>query len=86
MYGTEHRNRRVQLSIEYWQQHGCAKGSGRTQFWFLSKRLAEAGCDDGEMRGILYEQAAYATNPVERRSEIEGLLKDARVKTARIAA
>ena len=85
-YCIAHRDRGVQLAIEYWRQQGCIKGSGRTQLWFLAKRLTEAGCDDGEMRGILYEQAGYATNPKERRCEIEGLLKDAKGWVAKIAA
>ena len=52
------------------------KGAGRTQLWFLAKRLRQAGCDDPEMRAILWEQAGYATNPEERRSEIEALIAD----------
>jgi hypothetical protein len=38
------------------------------------------------MRNILWEQAGYATNPAERRGEIDGLLKDANVMAARVAA
>jgi hypothetical protein len=83
---AEHTDRSVQAGIEYWRQHGCVRGAGRTQLWFLAKRLAEDGCSDGEMRDILWEQAGYATNPAERRGEIEGLLKDPNVMAARVAA
>ena len=65
---------------------GCVKGKGRTQLWLLAKRLAEAGCDERTMRDILDEQAGYATNPDERRGEIEGLLTDPQVVAARCAA
>ena len=67
---------------QYWRDHGCVKGAGRTQLWLLSKRLRQAGCDDVEMRAIMWEQAGYATNPKERRSEIEALIAD----TALLAA
>jgi hypothetical protein len=82
----QHQHRNVQLAIDYWRHHGCVQGAGRTQLWLLAKRLAEAGCDDREMRDILYEQAGHATNPAERRGEIEGLLMDRNVAAARIAA
>ena len=52
-----HKDKRVQWAIDYWRKCGCVKGKGRTQLWLLAKRLAEAGCDDAEMRVILHEQA-----------------------------
>ena len=61
---------------QYWREHGCVKGAGRTQLWFLAKRLRQAGCNDTQMRTIMWEQAGYATNPEERRSEIEALITD----------
>jgi hypothetical protein len=76
----------VRWAIDYWRRRGCAKGMGRTQLWLLAKRLAEAGCDETESRGILTEQTAFATNPQERRDEIEGLLRDPKVIAARCAA
>ena len=82
----KHRDKRVQWAIDYWRKLGCVKGKGRTQLWLLAKRLAEAGCDDAEMWDILYEQAGYATNPMERRGEIAGLLRDHNVIAARCAA
>jgi hypothetical protein len=85
-HSIEHRDQNVPSAIDYWRQHGCVQGAGRTQFWFLAKRLAEAGCDDREMRDILDEQAGHATNPVQRRGEIAGLLVDRNVLAARIAA
>ena len=81
-----HRDGTVQWAIDYWRRRGCVKGKGRTQLWLLAKRLAEAGCDDTDMRVILHEQAAFATNPAERRGEIEGLLRDHNVIAARRAA
>ena len=74
--------RSVSQATKYWREHGCVKGAGRTQQWLLSKRLRQAGCDDAEMRAIMWEQAGYATNPKERRSEIEALIAD----TALLAA
>jgi hypothetical protein len=81
-----HKSNRVQWAIGYWRSVGCVKGKGRTQLWLLAKRLAEAGCHDAEMRDILDEQAGHATNSVERRGEIEGLLTDPQVLAARCAA
>jgi hypothetical protein len=78
-----HKDKRVQWAIDYWRCRGCAKGKGRTQFWLLAKRLAEAGCDDAEIDSILSEQAAFATNPDERRGEIAELLSDHQVMAAR---
>ena len=72
----------VAQATEYWREHGCVKGAGRTQLWFLAKRLRQTGCDDREIRAILWEQAGYATNPKQRRSEIEALIAD----TALLAA
>lgn len=66
----------VANAIDYWREHGCVTGKGRTQLWFLAKRLRQAGCEDSEMRAILWEQAGYASNPEERRSEIDGLIAD----------
>ena len=73
----------MQWAIEYWSRRGCVKGNGRTQLWLLAKRLAEAGCDDVAMRDILDQQAGYATNPEERRSEIDGLLANPQVVAAK---
>jgi hypothetical protein len=85
-HAPAHKDGRVQWAIDYWRNRGCIKGKGRTQFWLLAKRLAEAGYDDAEMRDILDEQAGHATNSVERRGEIEGLLTDPQVVDARCAA
>jgi len=80
------KDKRVQWATDYWRKVGCVQGKGRTQLWLLAKRLAEAGCDDAEMRDILDEQAGNATNPDERRGEIEALLIDPQVLSARCAA
>jgi hypothetical protein len=87
-YGAtpRHKNERIRWAIDYWRQRGCIKGKGRTQLWLLAKRLAEAGYDDEGMRKILDAQAGYATNPEERRGEIEALLTDPHVIAARCAA
>ena len=68
-----HKDKQVEWAIDYWRKCGCVRGKGRTQLWLLAKRLAEAGCVDAEMRVILHEQAGFATNPRERREEIEGV-------------
>jgi hypothetical protein len=81
-----HGDRQVQWSVDYWQKVGCVRGKGRTQLWLLAKRLAGAGLDDEEMRKILDEQAGRATNPEERRGEIEALLVDPQVVAARCEA
>ena len=81
-----HKDKRIEWAIDYWRRRGCVRGNGRTQLWLLAKRLAEAGCGDGEMRVILHEQAGFATNPMERRAEIEALLRDHNVIAARCAA
>ena len=81
-----HKDKQVEWAIDYWRKCGCVRGKGRTQLWLLAKRLAEAGCDDAEMRVILHEQAGFATNPRERREEIEALLRDHKVIAARCAA
>ena len=81
-----HRDARVQWAIQYWRRRGCFKGKGRTQFWLLAKRLAEAGCDEQEMQGILWDEAVFATNRDERRGEILRLLRDHNVIAARQAA
>ena len=81
-----HKDKRIEWAIDYWHKCGCVRGKGRTQLWLLAKRLAEAGCVDAEMRVILHEQAVFATNPRERRAEIEGLLRDRNLIAARHAA
>jgi hypothetical protein len=78
-----HQDKQVQWAIEYWSKRGCVKGNGRTQLWLLAKRLVEAGCDDLALGDILYEQAGFATNPTERRREIDGLLIDPQVVAAK---
>ena len=80
------RDKRVEWAIDYWRRRGCVKGKGRMQRWLLAKRLAEAGCVDTDMRVILHEQAGFATNPRERREEIEALLRDHKVIAARRVA
>ena len=60
-----------ETAIGDWRTVGCVKGKGRTQLWLLAKRLAEAACGDAEMQDVFYKQAAHATNPEERRSEID---------------
>jgi hypothetical protein len=74
---------RTQWAIEYWRKVGCVQGKGRTQLWLLAKRLAEAGCNDEDIGNILDEQAGYATNPEERRGEIQALLVDPPVVAAK---
>jgi hypothetical protein len=81
-----HKDKQVEWAIDYWRTCGCVQGKGRTQLWLLAKRLAESGCVDSEMRPILHEQAGFATNPRERREEIEALLRDRNVIAARYAA
>ena len=81
-----YKDKQVEWAIDYWHKCGCVRGKGRTQLWLLAKRLAEAGCVDAEMRVILHEQAGFATNPRERREEIEALLRDHNVIAARCAA
>ena len=81
-----HKDKQVEWAIDYWRKCGCVRGKGRTQLWLLAKRLAEAGCVDAEMRVILHEQAGFATNPRERREEIEALLRDHKVIAARCVA
>jgi hypothetical protein len=78
-----HQNEFAQWAIDHWRARGCIKGKGRTQLWLLAKHLAAAGCSDQDMRAILHEQAGFASNPAERRGEIEGLLTDPQVITAR---
>jgi hypothetical protein len=77
-----YKDKQVEWAIEYWRKCGCVRGKGRTQLWLLAKRLAEAGCVDAVMRVILHEQAGLATNPGERRVEIEALLRDHNVIAA----
>lgn len=72
----------IEAAITYWHMRGCIRGRGRSQLWFLAIRLAQAGLSESEMRNALYEQAGYSTNPTERRSEIDGLLTDPKVKAA----
>jgi hypothetical protein len=48
----------------------------------LKNRLVEAGWDERETRRILFEEADHATNPKERRSEIDRLLSDDAVRLA----
>ena len=81
-----HKDKQIEWAIDYWHKCGCVRGKGRTQLWLLAKRLAEAGCVDAEMRVILHEQAGFATNPRERREEIEALLRDHKVMAAKCVA
>ena len=60
-------------------RRGCVKGKGRTQLWLLAKHLAAAARH-------LHEQAGFASNPVERRGEIEALLTDPQVVAAKRSA
>jgi hypothetical protein len=66
---------RVERAIGHWQATGCVKGKGRSQFYGLAMTLKEAGLSEHERRTILYEQAGFATNPTERRGEIDAHLK-----------
>jgi hypothetical protein len=81
-----HKDKQVQWATDFWRKVGCVQGKGRTHLWLLAKRLAEAGCDDPTMRTTLHDEAGHATNPDERRGEIEGLLTDPQVLAARCAA
>ena len=49
-HAPAHKDKQVHWAIDYWRKRGCVKGKGRTQLWLLAKRLAEAGCDEAEMR------------------------------------
>lgn len=61
--------------IDYFHRKGLTeKGAGRSMLWSMSKLLLEVGCDRGEIRQILYEQAGYTTSPSERRGEIDQLM------------
>ena len=62
------------------------QGQGQDAAMAPGETPALAGCVDAEMRVILHEQAGFATNPRERREEIEGLLRDHNVIAARCAA
>ena len=81
-----HQNEFMKWATDYWRARGCVKGKGRTQLWLLAKHLAAAGCSDKDMRTILHEQAGFASNPVERRGEIEALLADPQVVAAKRSA
>ena len=81
-----HQSGFVQWAIDYWRARGCGKGKGRTQLWLLAKHLAAAGCSAEDMRAILHEQAGFASNPVERRGDIEALLADPQVVAAKRSA
>ena len=72
----------IEHVINDWHVRGCTKGQGHSQFWRLTIRLAEIGVDENHIRQILYEQAAYGTNPTERRGEIDKNLKHLKVQAA----
>jgi hypothetical protein len=81
-----HQNGFMKWATDYWRARGCVKGKGRTQLWLLAQHLAAAGCSDKDTRTILHEQAGFASNPVERRGEIEALLADPQVVAAKRSA
>jgi hypothetical protein len=50
------------------------KGSGRSAFYALSRRLQRAGMSRAELNELLTHEAQYARSPNERRREIPGLV------------
>lgn len=67
----------IARAIHVWRTTGCSKGEGRRKFWSLSRKLIDrTSLTRQEIENLLWEQAAFATNPPERRDAINGLLKD----------
>jgi hypothetical protein len=74
-YSPTYMQRRIDGAIRQWQATGCVKGAGRRKFYGLAMTFHVIGLELSEMETILYQQAGYASNPNERRSEIPELMK-----------
>lgn len=69
----------IARAIEVWRTRGCLRGKGLRYLWSLATTLMErTNLERHEIYDLLWEEAGYATNPSERRDEINGLLKDCR--------
>jgi hypothetical protein len=66
---------RVAAAVAAWQTTAYVPGTGNNAFFRLGAALKGAGLDEAEIRAVLYEQAACARSPRERRAEIKGILK-----------
>lgn len=69
------REARVTAANTAWQATAYIPGTGNNAFFRLGAALKGAGLDAAEIKAALYEQAAYARSPRERRAEIKGILK-----------
>lgn len=67
---------KIEQAKLHWQETTQIPGTGHKEFYRLSTKLARYGCDSGEMRYHLYEQAEFARSPEERRREIEHIIQN----------
>ena len=71
---AERRDGWVAEAVERWQGSVTIPGTGHSEFFRLAAALHRAGLDESEIRARLYDEAAYARSPRERRAEINGIL------------
>ena len=63
----------IEKAVEAWRS--TPSGMGHDVFFRLGAALQRAGLDEAEIKAKLYEEAAYAHSPKERRGEIKGILR-----------
>lgn len=73
---TGRRDSKIDEAVERWRS--TPAGMGHDGFFALGAALHRAGLDEAEIRAKLYEEAAFAHSPRERRDEIRDILKSLR--------
>lgn len=66
---------KMEKAVATWTSASQQVGQGHRAFYRLALGLRSAGLDATEMSEKLYDQAVWARNPTERRSEIPGIVR-----------
>jgi hypothetical protein len=73
-----------EAAIAAWRS--APKGEGNRAFFTLGSTLARLGLSHTEIRAILWQEAAYAHSPVERRQQIKSILRKLDQRSFKAAA
>ena len=68
----------VELAVKLWRELQVEPGNGHDMFFMLARSLKLAGMDYPEIEMKLRSEVEFAYTPSERKSEIQGLIRDLR--------
>jgi hypothetical protein len=68
----------IELAVKLWRASQVQPGNGHHMFFMLARSLKLAGMDYPEIEMTLRSEVEFAYTPSERKSEIQGLIRDLR--------